>query len=543
MASSGYDGDGSCENLTLGRPKLGTQDVQPQTEAERRSKKLDLIQIKDIPGIHHAIYTHNLRQVKGCSSPLVLSPKCATKVNHTVTPPAYTHASFELPPGEEDSEVPGHCVLAPVDQKSPRVGNEVPDREQMSCVNWKCLCSRSKQPQATESRGTNCNGNVKSLANGTPKNSDGLPGLVHPLNAHMRPSRNHTAIHSPSAAYHSIEQSQAHGIMLPSPQHLNYFQFEYAYPSPDPSHQTLEDWCEHGQMMPQSSSMDGSAAILGKCILKFGRKAPACIRDPGSFSDPTCLDAFPNGDVAVMDSDNYTLQLFTQTGHCKKVYQFRRKIVDVVVLDHSSVALLRENDLGVFNIQEHAARDIKLPDCTTPVAMAKIQHSRYHLNYVVAMPTYVNIYKGNGEIFKKIPSHCTEKGSSRLKYHLVRITDISVHKRTKEIYILDSGSRNVYIFSSKGSYKSTIDTTQFAVGAMSGYGRLSVDSTGNLVLADSKNHRLLHYSSEGGATCMMVYRRDYMPTGVLAMGNNKLAVTINSSGRSFAGVRMYNYKH
>ena len=352
-----------------------------------------------------------------------------------------------------------------------------------------------------------------------------------------------------------------------SPTHHNYVQLEFPrhhhlpqpLPHPHPHQHAAsvpEEWSEYliGGREGYASSVEGTSPpgfrnkngthnnLVGKCILKIGQKCHPSMREAGNFSNPVSLDVFPNGDIAVLDSENYTLQLFTQKGTCKKVYKFQRQIQDLVVLDHCSVGLLREKDIGVFNINEHSVQNVTLLDCCKPQAISKVQYSRYETNFVVAMSNYVMIYKGDGQIACKIQNHQQNKKDGDIQYHLVRITDVTVHQRHRDIFVLDSGSRSVYVFSHKGQYKQTIDTTKFQVGAMSAFGKLCVDSVGSLVLSDTKHHRVLHYQ-RGTARCLLQYLRDYYPNAVMVTEDNRLIVALNSEGRTFAGVRVYNYRH
>ena len=537
-------------------------------------KQHHLVQLEDIPSLQQVILaSSNLRGF--CHNPAVRqSPSCVPKVTHHVAPLQLQHNTTGkvLSPGDKDS---GDVSMSPVmshsssEGKEWRFRDEVPEKETVSCINWKCLCSSGKSDnkhKQGKTAGAMHDSSPQQPVEIIEKQPNGIlkghtdsvqySGGIHVVPANCVPvlpphynGREHytgSKLQPPAIAYHCRDRltGEQGCAMLTSSHHQNYLQFEYAYP--DFSSTVADDGPLSSVFGSNATSVQGHSkgSALGKCILKFGKKAPASVRDPGSFSNPSCIDVFPNGDLAILDNENYTLQLFTQKGHCKKVYQFQREITDLVVLDHSSVALLRDRDLGIFNLQEHAVRDVNLPDCNNPVAIAKIQHSRYHVNYVVAMATYVITYKGNGEIIKKIQNYSMKKNSkTEIKYHLTRITGITVHKRTKDIYVLDCGSRAINVFSSKGGFKYGIDTTQFSVGAMSGLGKLCVDSIGNIVIADSRNHRLLQHSRGGAVTCLLDYSRDYVPTAVLVTDDGRLVAAINSEGRSFAGVRVYNYRH
>ena len=278
---------------------------------------------------------------------------------------------------------------------------------------------------------------------------------------------------------------------------------------------------------------------IGKCIVKFGEKSVHSVQQPGHFSHPKAIDVFPNRDIAILDSENCTLQIFSEKGMCKKVYQFRSGIIDMIVWDKHTLALLKPGEISMFSLPRYEMDSLRLKDIQFPIALRKMTLPKQESVFVVAMVTHVAVYTQQGDFLHTIPSHVDKRYGN---LYIKRIGRITVNPKNCDVIIVDIDLRTIYIFGWEGDHKYTIDTKYFPIGPVANPQGIGLDNLGNILIADSFNHRVVQIF-QGGVRVLLQYQIEFFPCAVVVTRDNRLVVAMDCEGRSFAGVRVYNYRH
>lgn len=280
---------------------------------------------------------------------------------------------------------------------------------------------------------------------------------------------------------------------------------------------------------------------LGKSIIKFGKKGHPAMKQPGYFSCPKKLDLLDNGDCVVLDTENQTLQIFTPEGVCNKVYQFKFNIIDILVWNSQCIALLYQSQIGLFDLNSFEVNAVPLEGEFThnPRVIDKLKDPVDGKQYfIIGMITEVVIYSETGDVVNTI-GKCNNNSDDPL---FKRINTLCVNPRNNDIHVLDGELKMVYTFMNTGEIKSILDTNSSDLGPLSNPLGMCINNHGHLLIADTFHHRILDVSQHL-VKCLMQYSVDYYPNDVILTSDGKLIVAINSEGRTFAGVRIYNYKN
>lgn len=292
----------------------------------------------------------------------------------------------------------------------------------------------------------------------------------------------------------------------------------------------------------QNSRITVTLGVLGRCLMKFGKKSPPSVKLPGQFSYPKRVDIMPHGtECVILDTENQTLQLFTiASGVCTKVYQYQYNVIDMKVWNSQTLALLYQNRIGLFDMQGFKVTSVIIQRAQNPRVLEKMTDRITGKNYfVVAMCTEVIIYDELGNIINVIGELDHEQNNKL--FH--RIKSLCIDSNNN-IYVLDGMLKVIYRFSSSGKLRAMLDTKVLHTGPVSNPFGMCIDPNGTLLIADTFNHRILvvQMSSHCGR-CIQEFCPDYFPNDIKITHDGKLIVAINSEYRTFAGIRLYNYKH
>ena len=279
--------------------------------------------------------------------------------------------------------------------------------------------------------------------------------------------------------------------------------------------------------------------IQARCLLKFGKKANHNTKQPGYFSCPRKVDTLPSGEYIVLDTENQTLQVFSAKGLCDKVYQFKINILDMRVWSTTCVALLYQNQVGLFDFEIFQLQEIVLSDILNPRTMDKMKHKQTGEKlFVIGTMSKVIVCDIQGKATVTIGNGDRHQENTLFK----RVNAVTVDRRNNDIYILDSEYRTIFAFSHLGEFKTKLDTTLCDLGPVFNPLGMCMSREGHLLIADTFNHRILH-ASQQGLHSLIQYSLDYYPNHVKVTSDGRLLVAINSEGRTFAGVRVYDYRN
>ncbi len=305
-----------------------------------------------------------------------------------------------------------------------------------------------------------------------------------------------------------------------------------------------------------------------KDSLQVGQKSQHNVQSPGCFSHPSKMDLFPNGDIAILDTGNHTLQIFMPVGVCKKLYTFA-DVLDIAVWDANTVLLLKRNEIGIFRLLEHRVNGISLPKNAVPLSikkLASVGRKRSEDLILVILEDELLFVQINGKLARTIPVNTRElqkKFSSKVVRKSQNVSmathGVLVDSVNKSIILVNAIRSMMYFLGYDGQVKSTIDMARQHDSGSIGSGRsgsssdsvphLSVhpghgcclDQMGNLILADPGHNQILVWLGSRAWVPLIQYSRDYLPLDVRITDDNRLTVIMDSIGRSFAGFRIYNY--
>jgi len=254
---------------------------------------------------------------------------------------------------------------------------------------------------------------------------------------------------------------------------------------------------------------------------------------PGSVCKPIGMCLLQNRNIVVSSTYDDKVRMFSSNGQFLSLISVPKapftRPTDMVTLHSGQFVVRDDNKVIIFNPEGKFLRTLWQDKGQVKCyGLAQDKEGRVITIMETRNPKKTDLLffdLGSGELVRKIEMEdiISDKARSKcrfLTYQLDKlyITDLGLDC----VYILDPATISVKVFGVSGS----------GDGQFSDPAGLVVDRVGNIVVADSRNHRLCVYSQEGKFLCKVKLTPEARrPSGVVLDAENRELYVLNLHGR------------